>query len=312
MSYHITPKEGEIILTDSYEAMGNHYITAIMPAGVRKPKQKPGAEGTVGNIATAIIAKLRNRTFRNFPSLEEAVKKALAAYNAAPFEKRAGSRLEVWKEEKAYLRALPTVPYEIASWEYHRKVYPNCHATLNKNYYSVPYTYRGKYVDIRYTEKLVEIYYDHQRVASHPIFPAYVENRYRTEPTHMPDYFNEPEMNDTRMLSWAATIGPYTNDVIARVFRSVQIKEQGYNAALAILRLSKGYPKDRFEAACRIALGQASSPRYRLIQAILINNQDLIRRDQEAIPKENSQATEESGAFIRGAAYYGGGDPDAE
>lgn len=55
-----------------------------------------------------------------------------------------------------------------------------------------------------------------------------------------------------------------------------------------------------------------SSPRYRLIQAILINNQDLIRRDQEAIPKENSQATEESGAFIRGAAYYGGGDPDAE
>lgn len=85
-----------------------------------------------------------------------------------------------------------------------------------------------------------------------------------------------------------------------------------YNAALAILRLSKGYPKDRFEAACRIALGQASSPRYRLIQAILINNQDLIRRDQEAIPKENSQATEESGAFIRGAAYYGGGDPDAE
>lgn len=53
-------------------------------------------------------------------------------------------------------------------------------------------------------------------------------------------------------------------------------------------------------------------PRYRLIQAILINNQDLIRRDQEAIPKENSQATEESGAFIRGAAYYGGGDPDAE
>ena len=306
------PKDGEIILTDAYEAMGNHYITAIMPAGVKKPKQKPGAEGTVGNIATAIIAKLRNRTFHDFPSLEKAVSEALRAYNAAPFEKRAGSRLEVWEEEKAFLRALPAVPYEIASWEYHRKVYPNCHATLKKNYYSVPYTYRGKYVDIRYTEKIVEIYYDHQRVASHPVFPAYVENRYRTEPSHMPDYFNEPEMNDARMLSWAATIGPYTNDVIARVFRSVQIKEQGYNAALAILRLSKGYPKERFETACRIALEQASSPRYRLIQAILINNRDIVRREQEAIPKENSQVKEESGAFIRGAAYYGGGDHDAE
>jgi hypothetical protein len=258
-----------------------------------------------------ICSRKAARTYTHSRSISEAVIR-LWIFCPAPFEKRAGSRLEVWEEEKAFLRALPAVPYEIASWEYHRKVYPNCHATLKKNYYSVPYTYRGKYVDIRYTEKIVEIYYDHQRVASHPVFPAYVENRYRTEPSHMPDYFNEPEMNDARMLSWAATIGPYTNDVIARVFRSVQIKEQGYNAALAILRLSKGDPKARFETACRIALEQASSPRYRLIQAILINNRDIVRREQEAIPKENSQVKEESGAFIRGAAYYGGGDHDAE
>lgn len=305
------PKDGEIILTDAYEAMGNHYITAIMPAGVKKPKQKPGAEGTVGNIATAIIAKLRHRTFHDFPSLEEAVSEALKVYNATPFEKRPGSRVEIWEEERSYLRALPAIPYEIASWEYHRKVYPNCHATLKKNYYSVPYTCRGKYVDVRYTEKIVEIYYDHQRVASHPKFPDYVENHYRTEPSHMPDYFNEPEMNDVRMLSWAATIGPYTNDVIARVFRSVKIKEQGYNAALAILRLSKGYEKERFETACRIALEMSSSPRYRLIQSILINNQDIVRKEQEALPKENSQAEENSGAFIRGASYYGGGAHNA-
>ncbi len=71
----------------------------------------------------------------------------------------------------------------------------------------------------------MEIYYDHQRIASHLKFPDYVENRYRTEPAQMPDYFNEPEMNDSRMLSWAATIGPYTNDVIAKVFS--QCEDQG-------------------------------------------------------------------------------------
>ena len=32
------PKEGEIMLTADYEALGEHYMTAIMPAGVRKPK----------------------------------------------------------------------------------------------------------------------------------------------------------------------------------------------------------------------------------------------------------------------------------
>lgn len=306
------PKEGEIILTDAYEALGNHYITAIMPAGVKKPKQKPGAEGTVGNIATAIIAKLRNKTFHDFPSLEMAVSNALKDYNATPFEKREGSRLEIWGEEKEYLRPIPAIPYEIASWEYHRKVNSNCHATLLKNYYSVPYTYRGKYVDIRYTEKIVEIYSDHQRIASHPKFPDYVTNRYRTEKSHMPDFMNEPEMNDVRMLAWASTIGPYTKEVISRVFRSVQLKEQGYNAALAILRLSKDYTKERFETACRISLEMASSPRYRLIRSILINNQDIIRKEQESIPKGNLQVDDISGAFVRGAAYYGGGDSDVK
>ncbi len=156
------PREGEIVLTDSYEALGAHYVTAIMPAGVRKPKQKPGAEGTVGNIATAVIAKLRNRVFHDFPTLQKAVADALVSYNRAPFQKRKGSRELVHAEEREFLRPLPAVPFEIASWEYNRKVYPNFHVQLKKNYYSVPHEYRGKTVDIRYTESVVEIYYDHQ------------------------------------------------------------------------------------------------------------------------------------------------------
>lgn len=32
------PREGEVVLTDAYEALGTHYITAIMPAGIRKPR----------------------------------------------------------------------------------------------------------------------------------------------------------------------------------------------------------------------------------------------------------------------------------
>lgn len=57
------PKQGDIILNDNYEALGSHYMTAIMPTGVRKPKQKSSVEGTVGKVATAIIAKLRKKVF---------------------------------------------------------------------------------------------------------------------------------------------------------------------------------------------------------------------------------------------------------
>ena len=172
--------------------------------------------------------------------------------------------------------------------------------------------YRGRYVDVRYTKQTVEIYYDHQRVASHPKFPDYVSNQYHTNPSDMPDEFNRPEMNDERMLSWAETIGPNTKEVIARVFRSVQIKEQGYNAALSILNLSKNYPNDRFEDACQIALGNTTSPRYKYLKAILSSNQDIIAKERAAkeATKENHSISEESGAFVRGASYYGGGESD--
>ena len=60
----------------------------------------------------------------------------------------------------------------------------------------------------------------------------------------MPDEFTKPEMNDERMRSWAASVGPNTLEVINRIFRGVQIKEQGYNAALLVLKLSQHYPNE--------------------------------------------------------------------
>ena len=56
------PREGEVVLNNAYEALGNHYMTVIMPAPVRCPKAKASVEGTVGKLATAVIAKLRSET----------------------------------------------------------------------------------------------------------------------------------------------------------------------------------------------------------------------------------------------------------
>ncbi len=212
------PKEGEIILTDAYESLGLHYVTAITLAAVRKPKQKAAVEGTVGDIATAIIANLRNKKYYDFVVLKNDVKKELDKYNNTPFQKRSYSRAEVLKEEQDYLRKLPALPYEIATTVRNRKFYPSCHISLNKNWYSVPYMHHGRYVDVKYTEQTVEIYYDHQRVASHPMFPDYISNQYHTNPSDMPDEFNRPEMDDVRMLAWAETSGSNTKKVIARVY----------------------------------------------------------------------------------------------
>ena len=100
--------------------------------------------------------------------------------------------------------------------------------------------------------------------------------------------------------------------MINRIFRGVQIKEQGYNATLSVLKLSQHYPNDRFEDACQIALGNASSPRYKYLKAILSGNQDLVLRDRraKAMPKENQETDDADDAYVRGAEYYGGGASD--
>ena len=95
------PREGEIVLNDAYEALAEHYLVAIMPAGVRKPRAKASAEGTVRDAATWVIAALRDREFSDLDDARAAVAERLAAYDAHPFQKREGSRDEVFREVEA-------------------------------------------------------------------------------------------------------------------------------------------------------------------------------------------------------------------
>ena len=97
------------VLTADYEALGSHYQTASMPAGIRKPKQKASAEGTVGKVATAVIARLRNEMFCSFDELKAAVSRKLDAFNHSSFQKREGSRYEAYLDEKPFLHPLPLI-----------------------------------------------------------------------------------------------------------------------------------------------------------------------------------------------------------
>ena len=50
-------------------------------------KQKASVEGTVGKIATTIIASLRNVEFHSFEELYQAVREKLDEFNTTPFQK---------------------------------------------------------------------------------------------------------------------------------------------------------------------------------------------------------------------------------
>ena len=240
------PKMGEIILNEAYESLGEHYSMAIMPTGIKKPK--PSVEGTVGKFATAIIAKLRNEEFHTLYDLNKAILKAVNSFNNEPFQKREGSRKEIFESmEKPSLKALPEKQFELSKWSYEHKVGYNSHVVFEKNFYSAPFQYISKLVDIKYTKSCVEIYYDNERIATHPRFAEYIKNKYSTIESHMPEKASNPNWDVERIQDWAIKIGPNTLEVINRIINSVKIKEQSFNSALAVLKLAKVYSNDHLK-----------------------------------------------------------------
>ncbi|MBQ9001224.1 MAG: IS21 family transposase [Eggerthellaceae bacterium] len=293
------PREGEVVLNDAYREMAAHYGAAVLPARVGMPKDKPSAEGTVGNVATDIIARLRNETFTSMAQLKSAVAERLAEHNAEPFQKREGSRESVFLEEELpAMQPLPAAPYEISRWVYGRKVAANSHVSYGRNHYSCDWQRIGQRVDLRITQTTLEIYAKSgERLATHPLFPPYVSNGYSTRESDLPEGKVWREWDGDRIRKWAGRVGPACEGCVNRIFESVRFEEQGFDAALAILRMTRAYSAQRVEAACDIALGKVKSPRYRHVKAVLDAN-----ADKASAP----EAAEERGGYVRGADYYSG------
>ena len=162
------PSRSALSINKSYQELAEHYGCVVIPARVRKPKDKASVEGTVGTISTWIIAALRDRTFFSLSELNEAIGEKLQAFNERPFQKKPGNRLTAFLEdEKEYLRPLPKERYELALW---KKLTPgfNYHIGVDKNFYSVPYEYIKQELDVRVSTSAIEVFYNSLRVCSHP------------------------------------------------------------------------------------------------------------------------------------------------
>ena len=291
-------------INETYQEMAEHYGTAIIPARVRTPKDKPNAEGMVGNISTWITAALRNEQFFSLTELNRAIREKLEQFNRRLFQKKEGSRLDLFLEdEKPLLAPLPATRFELSD----RKtatVQFNYHVVFEYNRYSCPYQYAKKKVDLRVTDTKVEIYSGSDRIATHNSFAAGRKNQYSTHPEDMPEKFKFTPWNEERIQKWASSIGTYTGEVVERIFQTVVIKEQGFNPALAVLRLSNKYSEARLEAVCEFAITSGiKKPRYHHLNSILAANQDQIYMENRKEKKNDGSSM----GYLRGRNYYAGG-----
>ena len=75
----------------SYQELAAHYGTAIVPARVRKPKDKSHAEAAVRMAETWILAALRNQKFFSLSEMREAVAEKLEELNNRKFKHHIGT-----------------------------------------------------------------------------------------------------------------------------------------------------------------------------------------------------------------------------
>ena len=289
------------VINRTYHELAEYYNTAIIPARVRKPKDKPNAERTVGVISTWIIASLRRRQFFSLGELNEAIREKLKEFNSREFQKKTGSRLSVFlAEEKPMLQRLTAAPFELALWK-QATVQFNYHISVEKNLYSVPYEYIKQKVDVRITERVVEVFFNHIRICSHPRIRGKIGN-YSTSEAHMPaDHREYVSWNGERFLSWAQKIGPATMATVKSILSTHKIEQQGYRSCMGLLKLADKYSITRLEAACSKALSYTPHPSFKSVKTILSTGQDNVVSEGELTQVSDSSPH----GFTRGVAYYG-------
>ena len=292
----------ETVVNKTYQEMAEHYGTAVLPARIEAPNDKPYAEGGVKGIKTWILAAIRNETFFTLTGLNEKIWEKLKEYNTKDFQQMEGSRHSKYLEEKGFLLPLPRTPFEQADWKV-ATVQKDYHVKCGHQYYSVPHTYIGKKVNVRSTRDVVEVYFESMRICSHQRSDAY-RNKYITDAAHMPaNHQRYGQWNGDRFRAWAAKIGPNCSSCIAYFLSYAKVEEQSYKTCNAFLHLSSKYTAERLERACQRVLSFTPRPSYKAVDSVLKSGQDVL---MEAAEQETRKDSVLEHGFIRGAEYYGG------
>lgn len=230
----------------SYAMMASHYGVGILPARPRRPKDKAKVENGVRFAQSCILGRLRRQTFFSLAEANAAIAAALDRINDHVMRRLGVSRRQLFETvERPALGSLPAQDYEFAEWRMAR-VATDYHVEFKSFFYSVPHDLIRQQVDIRATDRTIEIFHRGKRVAVHQ--RRYGGRRYGTHPEHMPSSHRRyAQWTPDRFRQWAASIGPETEGLIIAVLANRPHPEQGFRTCLGILRLYRDLSRERAE-----------------------------------------------------------------
>lgn len=260
-------------LNPSYQQWAEHYQVAVIPTRPYKPQDKAKVEVAVQIVERWILARLRRLSFFSLAELNQCISSLLKELNNRPFKQLPGNRQQAFEQlDKPALRALPAKPYQYVDIKT-VKVNIDYHVQYQQHHYSVPHQYVGEPLQLHGSEHLISLYYQGRLIASHP--------RARRPGTttiadHMPvRHQKHQQWTPGRLKTWAADIGTEVLGWVDYQLRSKAHPEQAYRVCLGLLSLSRQYPAQRLDGACKIA---NTHKLYRLkqIKSILQSNRDQL------------------------------------
>ena len=295
----ITHTRNKITLQKNFHELSRHYNSAIVPTGVRRPTHKSTVESRVKVVERWILAALRNQNFYSADGLRNAVREKMDELNHKFSKALDASPYDMYmREEKQFMKPLPPTRYEMSTW-FSCTVGPDYLVTVDKNKYSVPYTYHNEHVDVQVKNNRLNVYYQGKLIAEH----EYVEEKNRNPyvlKEHMPKSHQAvTEYTPDDLRAYAATVGPATAKAFEFYLTRGEAEEQGIQFCVSLKAIAERNSPEKLEEACLIVQANGGTPLLEHIDAYLMN------RKEKKVSKETfDQVAHRTTGITRGASQF--------
>lgn len=185
---------------------------------------------------------------------------------------------------------LPTEPFEMSAWA-KATVHPDCHVQVSPRFFSIPWKYVGRVVDVRIGERVARAYADGELIKTHILERG--KRRYTDDNDYPPDKIAFLQRTPTWCRKEASKLGPHVAMLVAQLLPE-RAPLYLLRQAQGVVRLADTYPPERINTACHRALD--TDPSLRTVRTILKNGLD--QQPEEAPPSPVAA----KGGYLHGPA----------
>jgi transposase len=248
-----------------YQQFAKYYGFNPLPCRVRKPQEKGKVESGIKYVQNNFFL---GRKFVDGKDVDDKLRHWLInTCNARIHGTTRKVPQELFeKEEKNNLIKLPEKEFSMPKVG-RRLVYHDCHVYIDYNYYSVPFEYVGKEVEIEITNKLVKILYQNRQIAIHT--KSEDKGQFVTNESHYPKF--KCYLSTAYQEEYQVKMNQIGNETGQLFLLLVSKHPRDWNrAAQGILSLTKTFTNDIVNSACKRAL-MFNIVQYQVIKNICQN-----------------------------------------